>query len=367
MEPQTDLPTLVEDLEVNIDELTTTLAPLLASPFSKTASSLPLLDKSKLYVLAAYSIESLLFSTLQASGINAKEHAIFPELARLKGYFGKIKEIEDRGVKGSAEGRARLDVGAAQRFIKHGLSGNERYDLERREKMAKEKARAAIKARQINKKFDNEGKAGVEDKTNVTPKKRAVDDVDVDVDDASAAEDNPAHDSNNNHPTRSANPVSSNHTSKKPRVSTETANPPSSTSNPSSPPSSPQPDKPHSKQQLQQQQSSQPNPAPTKKRRARSKKSALHDSPPPTPNARAEPATRSTRKSRRHNPRTFDEQKAEELVLPLGGVKGGHGGARSAVFSALLGGGGDGELDGEKGGEEGGKRQRKRKGEGVRV
>ncbi|CAO2657724.1 Nn.00g038500.m01.CDS01 [Neocucurbitaria sp. VM-36] len=176
MDPQTDLPVLVEDLEVNIDELSTILQPLLSTPLHTTASSLPLLDKAKLYVLAAYSIESLLFSTLQASGVNAKEHAIFSELARLKGYFGKIKEVEERGT----QPKQRLDVGAAQRFIKHGLAGNDRYDLERAERMAKERARAALKAKQINKKFDEEGK---ETAAIVTPKKRAVEEVAIEEDD----------------------------------------------------------------------------------------------------------------------------------------------------------------------------------------
>ncbi|EMD65293.1 hypothetical protein GGP41_010206 [Bipolaris sorokiniana] len=173
MDPQIDLPDLVEDLEVDIDELTTALEPLLSKPLSTTASSLPLLDKAKLYCLAAYAIESLLFASLTASGVNATEHAIFKEIARLRQYNSKIKEIEDRGIKGSAEGRARLDVAAAGRFIKHGLLGNDKYDLERQERMAKERARAHLKAQQINKKFDNEGKE-VQKGQNVTPKKRGA-------------------------------------------------------------------------------------------------------------------------------------------------------------------------------------------------
>jgi exosome complex protein LRP1 len=177
MEPQTDLPELVEDLEVNIDELSAALEPLLATPVHTAASSLPLLDKAKLYTMAAYTIEALLFSALKASGANATEHAIFKELARLKGYNSKIREIEERGVKGSVEGRARLDVGAAQRFIKHGLAGNKRYDLERKERIAKEKARAHLKAQQINKKFDDEGK--VLESEDVTPKKRGLGEVDA--------------------------------------------------------------------------------------------------------------------------------------------------------------------------------------------
>ncbi|RII23597.1 putative hepatoma-derived growth factor-related protein 2-like [Alternaria sp. MG1] len=176
MDPQTDLPDLVEDLEVNIDELTTALEPLLATPLHTTASSLPLLDKAEFYCMSAYAVEAILFSVLKASGVNAMEHDVFKEIARLKQYNSKIKDIKDRGIMGSAEGRARLDVGAAQRFIKHGLAGNDKYDLERQERIAKEKARAHLKAQKINKKFDDEGKE-MEYK-DATPKKRAVGEVD---------------------------------------------------------------------------------------------------------------------------------------------------------------------------------------------
>lgn len=175
MDPQTDLPDLVEDLEVNIDELCDTLLPLLRTPLSTTTSSLPLLDKAKLYVLAAYSIESLLYSTLQASGVNAKEHAIFKELARLKGYFGKIKDIEARPIAPEAP-KTKLDVGAAARFIKHGLAGNQKYDLERAERVAKEKAKAHLKAQQLNKKFDDDG---AEIPKVTTPRKRDVEEMEA--------------------------------------------------------------------------------------------------------------------------------------------------------------------------------------------
>lgn len=175
MDPQIDLPELVEDLEVNIDELTATLEPLLSKPLHTTASSLPLLDKAKLYTLSAYAIESILFSVLKASGVDVTEHDIFKEIARLKGYNSKIREAEERDK--NKENRARLDVAAAGRFIKHGLSGNDKYDLERRERMAKEKARAHLKAQQmVNKKFDDEGKEVQDD--DATPKKRGVEEVD---------------------------------------------------------------------------------------------------------------------------------------------------------------------------------------------
>ncbi|KAJ4286761.1 hypothetical protein N0V90_013013 [Kalmusia sp. IMI 367209] len=161
MDLETNLPDLTEDLELVIDDLTTALDPLLSTPLPTLTRTLPTLDKAKLHILAAYTLESLLFSALQASGANAKEHRVFAELARLKNYFAKIKAAEAAGEKPTS----RLDKGAAERFIRHGLAGNERYDRERAERLAKEKARAALKARQmaVNKKFDDEVETRVQD------------------------------------------------------------------------------------------------------------------------------------------------------------------------------------------------------------
>lgn len=147
----TDLFAQVEDLEANIDELEDALHPLLSTPLHTTASSLPLLDRAKLHVLTAYAIESLLFSSLQASGIDAKEHAIFAELGRLKGYFKKIKDAEL-----GPEPKTRIDKDAAARFIKHGLAGNEKYDAERKERMERERAGARAKAERMHIKFDED-------------------------------------------------------------------------------------------------------------------------------------------------------------------------------------------------------------------
>lgn len=74
----------LDDLESQIDDLTTALQPLTAQPLLTTASTLPLLDKAKLYILLSYAIESLLFQSLLTSGVDAKAHPIFVELARLK-------------------------------------------------------------------------------------------------------------------------------------------------------------------------------------------------------------------------------------------------------------------------------------------
>ncbi|KAF2805291.1 uncharacterized protein BDZ99DRAFT_396357 [Mytilinidion resinicola] len=136
---------LLDVLEGNVDDLEEALAPLLDAPIADTASKLPLLDKAKLYVMTTYAIESILFSYLQLNGIKAKEHPIFIELTRLKQYYEKIKLAETGPVKQNT----RLDKDAAGRFIKAGLSGNEKYDQERAEKQAKETANTYIKFNEL--------------------------------------------------------------------------------------------------------------------------------------------------------------------------------------------------------------------------
>src|SRR5258708_35270816 len=94
-----ELHSLVENLTSNVDDLEESLAPLLKTALSHNTSKLPLLDKAKLYVLATYAIESILFSCLRLNGVDAKSHPVFQELARVKEYFGKIKTAETAGTK----------------------------------------------------------------------------------------------------------------------------------------------------------------------------------------------------------------------------------------------------------------------------
>ncbi|KAL3420200.1 exosome-associated family protein (Sas10/Utp3/C1D family protein) [Phlyctema vagabunda] len=138
---------LVEQLDDEIDDLEEALAPLIKTALSETASKLPLLDKAKLYVLATYAIESMLFSYLRLNGVKAREHPVFIELTRVKQYFNKVKVAETPVVK---RDNSSLDKGAASRIIKAGLSGNAKYDLQRAEREAKERARAHIKFEEIS-------------------------------------------------------------------------------------------------------------------------------------------------------------------------------------------------------------------------
>lgn len=60
----TDILSLLEQLDDEIDDLEDSLAPVLETGISDTASKLPLLDKAKLYVLVTYAVESILFCKL---------------------------------------------------------------------------------------------------------------------------------------------------------------------------------------------------------------------------------------------------------------------------------------------------------------
>lgn len=141
----TDLLPLAEDLGGSIEDLEESLGPLLRTALSNTSSKLPLLDKAKLYVLATYAIESVLFSALRLNGVDAKKHPVFLELSRVKEYFDKIKIAES----GPPKRPAALDKDAAARFVRQGLSGNDRYDRERAERTTKEQTAAKRRADEL--------------------------------------------------------------------------------------------------------------------------------------------------------------------------------------------------------------------------
>ncbi|TEY68342.1 hypothetical protein BOTCAL_0119g00150 [Botryotinia calthae] len=150
MDP-TKILSLLEQLDDDIDDIEDTVAPFIQKTIPEFASKLPLLDKAKLYTLVTYAIESILFSYLRLNGVNAREHPVFTELTRMKQYFEKIKVTENPPAT-AAERNLKLDKGAAGRFIKAGLSGNDKYDLQRAEQLAKERAKSHIRFEELSKK-----------------------------------------------------------------------------------------------------------------------------------------------------------------------------------------------------------------------
>ncbi|KAI1077480.1 Sas10/Utp3/C1D family-domain-containing protein [Whalleya microplaca] len=147
MDP-TDISPQLEQLDDELDNLEEALEPLLKN-IPDVASKLPLLDKAKLYVLVTYSIESMLFSSLRLSGVNAKEHPVFKELARVRQYFQKISNIENPPQKPGQS----LNKEAAIRFIRADLADNKEISAKLASMIAKERAKAAENA-------ENAAKAG---------------------------------------------------------------------------------------------------------------------------------------------------------------------------------------------------------------
>ncbi|KAL4885028.1 Sas10/Utp3/C1D family-domain-containing protein [Aspergillus karnatakaensis] len=144
----TNLISLLEQLDDHVDDLEEVLAPVLESTVLETSKKLPVMDKAKFHVMITYALESLIYSYLRLRGVEAKEHPVFRELTRIRQYNEKIKSLEAEPEKRSMV----LDKQAANRFIKHGLAGNDKFDLQREEQLAKEKARAQLMASRLAKK-----------------------------------------------------------------------------------------------------------------------------------------------------------------------------------------------------------------------
>lgn len=66
----TEISSLLEQLDDEIDDLEDSLAPIVKSALSVTSSKLPLLDKAKLYVLITYAVESILFCMWSANKLS---------------------------------------------------------------------------------------------------------------------------------------------------------------------------------------------------------------------------------------------------------------------------------------------------------
>ncbi|KAL4238979.1 DNA-binding protein c1d [Mactra antiquata] len=89
--------------------------PLLKRSQIELNSELSPLDKAKLDLVAAYSINSLFWMYLNVCGVNPKDHGIKQELDRIRSYMNRVKEIQDK------EKAPKLDVQASKRFVKSAL------------------------------------------------------------------------------------------------------------------------------------------------------------------------------------------------------------------------------------------------------
>ncbi|GAB1312259.1 Exosome complex protein [Madurella fahalii] len=164
-----DITPQLDQLEEDLNQVKEALKPLL-DDIGDVSSKLPLLDKAKLYVLASYAIESLLFSTLRLNGVDTREHAILTELARVKQYMEKIQKIETP----PAERENTVNTEAAARFLKSDLGDNKDIKEKLSELIARERAKATAKAAEKKRPAEgpSTGNGPVEEKLPKRPKRR---------------------------------------------------------------------------------------------------------------------------------------------------------------------------------------------------
>nr|WJN24844.1 homeodomain transcription factor bE [Tranzscheliella williamsii] len=139
---QTPLPTL-QALSASFTDLSTVLEPLLDHKYESLNAALQKnssaatasasssgdvdelggrLDAARLQVSVAYVLMDLVWILLKTKGVDATSHPVLQELERVKGYFGKIKRVQEAA---NEEGeRPAVDRSAAGRFIRAALAAN---------------------------------------------------------------------------------------------------------------------------------------------------------------------------------------------------------------------------------------------------
>jgi exosome complex protein LRP1 len=148
MADSTNIHAHLATLSTALDALTTALAPLLTTPPTTLAATLPPRDAARLHVLAVYAPESLLFNAVRlaaAAGAAAEEedpkrHPVVGELARVHRYAARLRDA-DAVRRGPA---LRVDREAARRFVRAGIAPPPKEDEEKEmEKTAVEPAEEA--------------------------------------------------------------------------------------------------------------------------------------------------------------------------------------------------------------------------------
>ena len=112
-----ELNSVVADFHNGLKELEASLEPIVERQ-NRTqlveAADKPL-DKAKVDIAAAYTLNSLVWMWMKTRGENPKESEVKDELDRVKAAMLKAKEIQDR------EKRNKVDAPAAKRFVKNSL------------------------------------------------------------------------------------------------------------------------------------------------------------------------------------------------------------------------------------------------------
>ncbi|XP_073484317.1 nuclear nucleic acid-binding protein C1D [Aquarana catesbeiana] len=117
----------------SVDEM---LTKMMSVPKSELLQKQDPIEQAKLDLVSAYTLSSMFWVYLITQGVNPKEHPVKDELERIRKYMNRVKEMTDR------KKAAKLDKGAAKRFIKHALSDpipEEDSSAKKKHKFKKEK------------------------------------------------------------------------------------------------------------------------------------------------------------------------------------------------------------------------------------
>lgn len=112
----------------SVSSIKTMLDKLMSMHRNDLLQKLNPLDQAKLDLMSAYTLNSLFWMYLVTQGVNPREHGIKQELERIRTYMNRVKEITDK------KKAARLDKGAAARFLRNALYDPE--DKDSRKKVA---------------------------------------------------------------------------------------------------------------------------------------------------------------------------------------------------------------------------------------
>ncbi|XP_053730636.1 nuclear nucleic acid-binding protein C1D [Synchiropus splendidus] len=102
------------------------LEKMISLPKNDVVEKLDSLDQAKLDLMSAYTLNSLFWMYLVTQGLNPREHGIKQELERIRTYMNRVKEISDK------KKAARLDKGAAARFVRGALYDPDEKDAGRK-------------------------------------------------------------------------------------------------------------------------------------------------------------------------------------------------------------------------------------------
>ncbi|KAJ2852751.1 hypothetical protein IWW36_000108 [Coemansia brasiliensis] len=110
----------VDQLAAAVNQIQTTLQPILSQPLSEILPKLTPIQRCELEALVVYSIDTLFWIYLKVNGVPPKEHPIMKELQRVQRYIEKINKAKDSNKAKSQDSRTmKVDADAADRFIQN--------------------------------------------------------------------------------------------------------------------------------------------------------------------------------------------------------------------------------------------------------